>query len=209
MGRAADACQSTAHDDSGSYYGGDSEVKVTRQVTGALRRPQHGIRARSDTISKGAAYQLATARQSLAGSDLEPARLETTGGVPRDVASKPATSRPDKNLGTSTETSKTSARKRTRRSPMLTHETSPVSGASVMGMTYGACQGPSYLPAGVPGVSTALEREDRPKGRLRQQPAGDSTEESQSRAMKTKALQWLDRRKWPGPDKIDRGKGRE
>jgi hypothetical protein len=80
-----------------------------------------------------------------------------------------------------------------------------------MGMTYGACQGPSYLPAGVPGVSTVLEREDRlrPKGRLRQQPAGDSTEESWSRAMKTKALQRLSRRKWPGPDKIDRGKGRE
>jgi hypothetical protein len=64
-----------------------------------------------------------------------------------------------------------------------------------MGMTYGACQGPSYLPAGIPGVSTALEREDRlrPKGRLRQQPASDSTEESQSRVMKTKALQRLDR----------------
>jgi hypothetical protein len=27
----------------------------------------------------------------------------------------------------------------------------------VVGMTYGACQGPSYLPAGIPGVSTALE----------------------------------------------------
>jgi hypothetical protein len=26
----------------------------------------------------------------------------------------------------------------------------------VVGMTYGACQGPSNLPAGVPGVSTAL-----------------------------------------------------
>jgi hypothetical protein len=65
----------------------------------------------------------------------------------------------------------------------------------VMGMTYGACQGPRYLPAGVPGVSRVLEREDQicPKGRLRQQPAGDSTEESQSRTMKTKALQWLDR----------------
>jgi hypothetical protein len=64
-----------------------------------------------------------------------------------------------KNLGTSMETNKTSARKRTRRSPMLTHETSPVSGATVVGMTYGACQGPSYLPAaaGIPGVSTALE----------------------------------------------------
>jgi hypothetical protein len=81
----------------------------------------------------------------------------------------------------------------------------------VVGMTNGACQGPSYLPAGVPGVSTALGQEDRlhPKGRLHQWPVGDSTEESQSRAMKTKALQRLDRWKWLGPDKIDRGKGRE
>jgi hypothetical protein len=50
-------------------------------------------------------------------------------------------------------------------------------------MTSGVCQGQRCLPAGVPGVSTALSQEDRlcPKGRLRQQPAGDSTEESQSR----------------------------
>jgi hypothetical protein len=116
-----------------------------------------------------------------------------------------------KNPRTSTETNKTSVRKRTRRSPMQTHETSPVSGASVMGMTSGACHGPCYLPAGVPGISTAQGREDRlrPKGRLRQQPAGDSTEESQSRAMKTRIRQWLFRRRWPGPDKIDRGKGQE
>jgi hypothetical protein len=94
---------------------------------------------------------------------------------------------------------------------MQTHETSPVLGACVMRMTYGACQGLCYLPAGVPGISTTLGREDRlcPKGRLCQQPAGDSTEESQSRAMKTRILQWLFRRKWPGPDKVDRGKGRE
>jgi hypothetical protein len=78
-------------------------------------------------------------------------------------------------------------------------------------MTYGACQGPCYLPAGVPGISTALGREDRlrPNGRLRQQPAGDSIEESQSQAMKTRILQQLFRRKWPSPDKVDRGKGRE
>jgi hypothetical protein len=82
---------------------------------------------------------------------------------------------------------------------------------AIVGMTYGACQGPCYPPAGIPGISTALGREDRlrPKGRLRQQPAGESTEESQSRAMKKRILQWLFRRKWPGPDKVDRGKGRE
>jgi hypothetical protein len=46
------------------------------------------------------------------------------------------------------------------------------------------------MPEGVPGVPTAQTREDRlgPKGRLRQQPAGDSIEENWSRAMKTKLL---------------------
>jgi hypothetical protein len=71
---------------------------------------------------------------------------------------------------------------------MLAHETSPVLGASVMGMTYGVHHGPSNMPAGVPGVPTASAREDRlrPRGRLRQQPAGDSAEENRSRAMKIK-----------------------
>jgi hypothetical protein len=42
--------------------------------------------------------------------------------------------------------------------------------------------------AGIPGVPTALVQEDRLrlKGRLRQQPAGDSTEEDWSQAMGTK-----------------------
>jgi hypothetical protein len=71
---------------------------------------------------------------------------------------------------------------------MLAHETSPVSGASVMGMTYRAYHRPRNMPAHVPGVPTALAREYwlRLKGRLRQQLAGDSTEENWSRAMKTK-----------------------
>jgi hypothetical protein len=73
---------------------------------------------------------------------------------------------------------------------MLAHETSPVSGASVVGMTYGVRHGPGSMPAGVPGVPTASGQEDRlrPKGRLRQRPAGDSAEESWSRAMGTKPL---------------------
>jgi hypothetical protein len=81
----------------------------------------------------------------------------------------------------------------------------------VVGMITGARQGPYYLPAGVPGISTVLGREDRLclKGQLHQLPAGDSTEESQSRAMKTRILQRLVRRKWPSPDKIDRGEGWE
>jgi hypothetical protein len=77
----------------------------------------------------------------------------------------------------------TLARKGTRRSPMLTHETSPVSGASVVGMNSRVGQGQRHLSADVPGTSTALSQEDqfRPEGRLRQQPDGDSTVESQSR----------------------------
>jgi hypothetical protein len=88
MGRVADAYQSAPHDDLGSYDGGDSEVKMTRLVTGALRRPQRGIKTRSGTSSKGVAYRLATAKQPLAGSNQELACLETAGGVPCDLPSK-------------------------------------------------------------------------------------------------------------------------
>jgi hypothetical protein len=96
MGRVANVCQSTPHDDSGSYDGGDSEVRMIRLATGALRRPRSGIKTQSGTSSKGAARRLVTAEQPPAESDLKPARLETAGGVPRDSASKPATSRPNK-----------------------------------------------------------------------------------------------------------------
>jgi hypothetical protein len=61
MGHVADVYQSTSHDDSGSYDGGDSEVKTTRLATGALRRPQHGSKTQSGTISKGVARRLAAA----------------------------------------------------------------------------------------------------------------------------------------------------
>jgi hypothetical protein len=68
---------------------------------------------------------------------------------------------------------------------------------SVVGMTLGVCQGQRCMSAGIPGVSTALSKKDRLqlKGRLRQQPAGNSTEESQSRATKIRFLQRLCRRK--------------
>jgi hypothetical protein len=57
----------------------------------------------------------------------------------------------------------------------------------------------------------AQKQEDRlgPEGRLRQQPAGDSTVEGRSRAMKTKSHQRLFHRKWAGPDKSSKGQGRE
>jgi hypothetical protein len=95
MGHVADVYQSAPHDDSGSYDGGDSKVKMTRLDTGALRWPQRGIKARSSTSSKEATYRHAAAEQPPAGWDLEPTRLETVGGVPRHLASRPATSRPD------------------------------------------------------------------------------------------------------------------
>jgi hypothetical protein len=69
---------------------------MTRQDAGALRRPQRGIKTRSGTSSEGVAHRLATAKQPPAGLDLEPACLETAGRVPRDLASKPATSKPSK-----------------------------------------------------------------------------------------------------------------
>jgi hypothetical protein len=61
MGHVADACQSTSHDNSGSYDGGDSEVKMTRLATGALRRPQRRIKTRSSASSKEAVRRLTAA----------------------------------------------------------------------------------------------------------------------------------------------------
>jgi hypothetical protein len=66
---------------------------------------------------------------------------------------------------------------------MPTHETSPVSGASVVGMTTRVGQGQSHLPADVLGISAALSQRGwlHLKGRLRQPPAGNFIEESPSR----------------------------
>jgi hypothetical protein len=78
---------------------------------------------------------------------------------------------------------------------MLTHETLPVSGASVVGMTIRVGQGQSHLPADVPGISTTLGQRDRLqlKGRLLAQPA-----------KMTKLLQWPLYQKQHRPDKIGR-----
>jgi hypothetical protein len=73
MGHVADVCQSTSHDDSGSYDGGDSEVKMTRLATGALRRSQRGSKTRSGTSSEEAAHRLAVAN-----------RVKTGAGTSRD-----------------------------------------------------------------------------------------------------------------------------
>jgi hypothetical protein len=59
MGHVADARRPTPHDDSRSYGEGDSEVKVTRLVTGALRRPLRGKWIRSGASSQEATRRLA------------------------------------------------------------------------------------------------------------------------------------------------------
>jgi hypothetical protein len=76
---------------------------MTRQDAAALRwQLAHctgrsvGARPEAAQGSEGAAYRLATVKRPPAGLDLEPARLETAGGVPRDLALRPATSRPGK-----------------------------------------------------------------------------------------------------------------
>jgi hypothetical protein len=146
---------------------------------------------------RGAECRLAAAWQAPAGSILEPAHPETIGDTPWNLTSRSVTSEPDKESWDFDGSMLTSARNGTCRSPILTHETSPVSGASVVGMTSRVVQGHRYLPADVPGISTVLSQEDRlcPKGQLRQLPAGDSTMESQSRAKTTRSFQRLLRRK--------------
>jgi hypothetical protein len=94
MGCIADVCQSIPHDDSRSYDGGDSKVKVIRRATGAPCRPC-GIKTRNGIGSEGAAHRLAAAEQLPAGLDLEPACIETAGRVSRNLTSEPTTSRPD------------------------------------------------------------------------------------------------------------------
>jgi hypothetical protein len=77
MGYVADVCQSTPHDDSGSYDGGDSEVKMT--TTGALRRPQRGSKTQSSTIFEEAARRLAAT-----------SRVRPGAGTSRDGWRRPA-----------------------------------------------------------------------------------------------------------------------
>jgi hypothetical protein len=101
-------------------------------------------------------HRLAAAEQPRAGSALEPVRPETAGGALPGLTSRTTTSEPDEGSWDFDGSVSTSARNRTRRSPMLTHETSPVSRASVVGMTVWVGQGQSHLPADVPGISTTL-----------------------------------------------------
>jgi hypothetical protein len=93
--------------------------------------------------------------RSPAGSVSKPVCPETAGGTPQDSTSMTRATKPDQKSWDFDESKQDFGEKKNRRSPMLAHETSPVSGASVVGMTYGAHHGPGNMPASVPGVPTA------------------------------------------------------
>jgi hypothetical protein len=71
---------------------------------------------------------------------------------------------------------------------MLAHETSQFWGLVSWGWLIGCTKGRAICRLASQEFPRPQQREDRlrPKGRLRQQSAGDSTEENWSRAMKTK-----------------------
>jgi hypothetical protein len=110
---------------------------------------------------QGARRRLAAAEQPRAGSVLEPARPETADRVLQDLTIRATTSKSGEGSWDFDGCKSTSARDRTRQSPMLTHDTSLVSGASVVGMTIRVGQGQNHLPADVPGISTALGQRGR------------------------------------------------
>jgi hypothetical protein len=66
----ADARQPTSHDDLGSYGGGDSKVKMTRLVTGALRRPLRGNKTRGDASSQEASRRLVASSRAASWNQL-------------------------------------------------------------------------------------------------------------------------------------------
>jgi hypothetical protein len=123
---------------------------------------------------RGARCRLAAAEQPRAGSVLEPARPEMASRILQDLLSRPTALQPEENPWDFDGYELTSARNRTRRSPMLSHETSPVSGASVVEMTIWVGQGRSHLPADVPGITAMFGQGGRLrlKDRLHQQLAG-------------------------------------
>jgi hypothetical protein len=84
---------------------------------------------------RGAGRWLTAAEQLPAGSVRGSARPEIGDRTPRDLTSRPKTFQPDEDPWDFDGRKLTSARNRTRRSHMLSHETLPVLGASVVGMT--------------------------------------------------------------------------
>jgi hypothetical protein len=74
MGHVADVRRPASHDDSGSYGGDDSEVKMTRPATGTLRRPPRGNKTRGGASSQEAARRFAASSRTTSQSRLAPRR---------------------------------------------------------------------------------------------------------------------------------------
>jgi hypothetical protein len=90
---------------------------------------------------RGAGRRLAAAEQPRAGRILELACSETADSAPQNLTPRSVTSKPGKESWDFDGSMLTSVRKETRQCPMLTHETSPVLGASDVGMTSRVGQG--------------------------------------------------------------------
>jgi hypothetical protein len=155
MRRDVDACQATPCDVSRRYCG-DHKVQATGRYTATLGPVAAWVQTPKQFKFRGARRRPAAAEQPKAGPALEPARPEMAGDTPWSLTSRLMTSEPDEGSWDFDGRESTLARNRTHRSPMLTHETSPVSGASVVGMTIRVGQGQNPLPADVPGISTVL-----------------------------------------------------
>jgi hypothetical protein len=76
MGHIADVRQPTSHDDSGSYGGDGSEVKITRLATGTPRRSLRGNKTRGGASSQEAARRLAASNRATSRSRLASRRPE-------------------------------------------------------------------------------------------------------------------------------------
>jgi hypothetical protein len=72
MGHIADARSPASHDDSGSYGGDDSEVKMTRPATGTLRQPPRGNKTRGGASSQEAARRFAASIRTASRSRFVP-----------------------------------------------------------------------------------------------------------------------------------------
>jgi hypothetical protein len=141
MGHVTDASRATPHDVSRNHYG-DRKVQAMGRYAAAFRPVAAWVQN-----SKWFKFRGAAAEQPRAGLVLEPVRPETAGRALPGLTSRTMTSEPDERSWDFDGCESTSARNRTRRSPMLTHETSPVSRASVVGMTIWVGQEQSHLSA--------------------------------------------------------------
>jgi hypothetical protein len=92
MRRDADTSPASLRDVCRNHCGG-RRVKMTRLVTGALRRPLRGNKTRNGASSQEAARRLAGSRPP-AGPPTEPVRPEMAGEAPQGTASTTRATKP-------------------------------------------------------------------------------------------------------------------